>query len=145
MATEEPRRGRIAPFSGPWESSPSGNRYFFSALEKRDRAAFHGQMGMVLVLRAASVTTAVLHLYAKQMLQHRWLVHPLQRQCLEGGGHHRMGFVPGAADNPDQRISEDTRRATATAVGLLHSALTSSRSRVARCPPPPSTRRSARA
>ncbi|MBL6457288.1 ABC transporter ATP-binding protein/permease [Belnapia sp. T6] len=106
------------------------NRDFFNALENRDRGAFFGQMGLFLGLTVASMATAVFQLYVRQMLQlhwREWLVHRLQHRWLEGGRHYRMGFLPGAADNPDQRISENTRWATAIAVdmavGLVSSVL----------------------
>ncbi len=107
------------------------HRDFFDALEKRDRVAFYGQMWLFVGLAAASMATAVLHLYAKQVLAlrwRRWLVYRLQHEWLDGGRHYRLAFLPGAADNPDQRISENTRWATAMAVdmavGLVQSVLT---------------------
>lgn len=106
------------------------NRDFFNALENRDRDAFFGQMGLFVGLTVASMTTAVFALYVRQMLQlrwRRWLVHRLQRRWLEGSRHYQLNFLPGAADNPDQRISENTRWATAMAVdmavGLVQSLL----------------------
>lgn len=106
------------------------NRDFFNALENRDRGAFFGQMGLFCILTVASMATAVFQLYLRQSLQlhwRRWLVRRLQDRWLEGGRHYQLNFLPDAADNPDQRISENTRWATAIAVdmavGLLTSAL----------------------
>jgi putative ATP-binding cassette transporter len=106
------------------------NRDFFDALESRDRAAFFGQMGLFMALAGASMVTAVFQLYVRQLLQlhwRRWLVRRLQRRWLEGGRHYQLNFLEGAADNPDQRISENTRWATAMAVdmavGLISSVL----------------------
>jgi len=106
------------------------NRDFFNALEARDRAAFFGQMGTFLLLTAGSMAVAVFQLYVRQMLQLRWrewLVFRLQARWLAGSRHYQMNFLPGSADNPDQRISENTRWATAMAVdmavGLFQSAV----------------------
>ncbi len=98
------------------------NRDFFNALENRDRAAFFGQLWTLLFLVVAAMGSAVAQLWAKQMLSldwRRWLVISLQRRWLEGGLHYQLNFMPGAADNPDQRITENTRWATAMAVDLL--------------------------
>lgn len=98
------------------------NRDFFNALENRDRAAFFGQMWMFGALIIAAMVTAVAQLWARQALMldwRRWLVHRLQGRWLEGGRHYQLNFMPDAADNPDQRISENTRWATAMAVDLL--------------------------
>ncbi|WP_426957874.1 ABC transporter ATP-binding protein/permease [Muricoccus radiodurans] len=97
------------------------NRDFFNALESRDRAAFFGQMGTFLILCIASMVVAVFQLYVRQLLQlnwRRWLVFRLQSRWLENSRHYQMNFLPGSADNPDQRISENTRWATAMAVDM---------------------------
>jgi putative ATP-binding cassette transporter len=107
------------------------NRDFFNALENRDRGDFFSQLWLLLFLVLASMATAVGQLWAKQMLSldwRRWLVHSLQSRWLAGGMHYQLNFTPDAADNPDQRISENTRWATAMAVdivvGLLGAILT---------------------
>ena len=107
------------------------NRDFFNALEKRDAAASSGQFGLFLLLAGLSMAVAVSQLWARQMLAlrwRRWLVHHLQDRWLRDACHYRMGLLPDAADNPDQRISENTRWATAMAVdlvtGLLQAVLT---------------------
>jgi putative ATP-binding cassette transporter len=98
------------------------NRDFFNALENRDRGAFYGQLWTLGLLLLAAMGSAVAQLWAKQMLSLDWrrhLVHRLQTRWLHGGLHYQMNFMPDAADNPDQRISENTRWATAMAVDLL--------------------------
>jgi putative ATP-binding cassette transporter len=98
------------------------NRDFFNALENRDRAAFFGQLWTLGALLLAAMGSAVAALWAKQMLSLDWrrhLVFTLQSRWLAGGLHYQMAFMPDAADNPDQRISENTRWATAMAVDLL--------------------------
>ncbi|MGG5810341.1 ABC transporter ATP-binding protein/permease [Falsiroseomonas sp. CW058] len=98
------------------------NRDFFNALENRDRVAFFSQLWLLLFLVLAAMGTAVAQLWAKQMLSldwRRWLVHSLQSRWLESGLHYQLNFMPDAADNPDQRISENTRWATAMAVDIV--------------------------
>jgi putative ATP-binding cassette transporter len=98
------------------------NRDFFNALENRDRSAFYGQLWTLAVLLLAAMASAVAQLWAKQMLALDWrraLVHDMQARWLRGGLHYQLNFMPDAADNPDQRISENTRWATAMAVDLL--------------------------
>ena len=106
------------------------NRDFFDALDKRDHAQFLWQMGLFTVLALAGIAAAVLQLHARQTLQvwwREWQVRHLQRRLLSESCHYRLQHLEGAADNPDQRISENTRWATAMAVelalGLLHSVL----------------------
>ena len=106
------------------------NRDFFNALEQRDGDEFFRQLGVFTALAVAGIVAAVLQLHARQTLQvwwREWQVRRLQRLLLSDSCHYRLQFLPGAADNPDQRISENTRWATSTAVelaiGLLHSAL----------------------
>lgn len=98
------------------------NRDFFNALEARDRPEFYGQLWTLALLLLAAMLSAVAQLWAKQMLSLDWrrsLVHSLQSRWLKGGIHYQLNFMPDAADNPDQRISENTRWATAMAVDLL--------------------------
>jgi len=106
------------------------SRDFFNALEHHDRAAFLGQMRLFLLLAAVGIGVAVLQYQSRQILALRWrewLVRRLQARLLEGSCHYRLQFLSDAPDNPDQRISENTRWATATAVelavGLIHSVL----------------------
>jgi putative ATP-binding cassette transporter len=88
------------------------NRDFFNALENRDRVAFFGQMWMFGLLLGLAMVAAVAQLWARQALMlgwRRWLVHRLQNRWLENGRHYQLNFLPGAADNPDQRITEKPR------------------------------------
>ncbi|WP_137178005.1 ABC transporter ATP-binding protein/permease [Roseomonas sp. AR75] len=98
------------------------NRDFFDALEARDPSAFYGQLWTLLLLLLAAMVSAVAQLWAKQMLALDWrrcLVWNMQSRLLKHGTHYQLNFMPDAADNPDQRISENTRWATAMAVDLL--------------------------
>jgi vitamin B12/bleomycin/antimicrobial peptide transport system ATP-binding/permease protein len=87
-------------------------------------------MVLFVGLALAGTVAAVFQMHARQTLQvwwRDWLVRHLQGRMLAESAHYRMQFVEGAADNPDQRIGENARWATATAVelavGLLNSAV----------------------
>jgi vitamin B12/bleomycin/antimicrobial peptide transport system ATP-binding/permease protein len=100
----------------------------FDALDQRDAAAFQGQLWWFVALTLLSMAVAVGRLWARQVLAflwRRWLVLKLQGAMLTDHRHYRMEMGEGAADNPDQRIGENTRWATIMtvdlALGLLHS------------------------
>ncbi|MGG5810792.1 ABC transporter ATP-binding protein/permease [Falsiroseomonas sp. CW058] len=97
-------------------------RASFDALEARDGAAFLAQIGVFAGLIAALMAVNVGRLWSRQILGmrwRRWLVLKLQAAMLTGSRHHRMEIGQGGADNPDQRIGENTRWATAIAVDLV--------------------------
>ncbi len=105
------------------------NRAAFDALEARDGSAFMAQIGVFTVLIAGMMLANVGRLWARQAIGlrwRRWLVLRLQDALLSDGRHHRLE-QEGGADNPDQRIGENTRWATAIAVdlalGLLYAAV----------------------
>ena len=105
------------------------HRDAFDALQRGDGAAFAGQGLLFLGLAAASMALAVAQLWGRQELSLRWrhfLVRHLQARWLAGGTAWHLNHLD-AADNPDQRISENTRWATFLAVdlaaGLLQAAL----------------------
>ena len=98
------------------------HRDAFNALEQRQGDALAGQAWLFLALAGASIATAVAQLYARQMLALRWrawLVNRLQDRWLARDCHWHLGLLPGGADNPDQRISENTRWATVMTVDLV--------------------------
>ena len=106
------------------------HRAAFDALDARDAGAFLGQMavfaGLVVALMAASVG----RLWSRQAIGlrwRRWLVLKLQGAMLADGRHHRLAAEAAGTDNPDQRIGENARWATAIAVdlvlGLLYAAV----------------------
>jgi putative ATP-binding cassette transporter len=69
-----------------------------------------------------AVTAA--HLMVKRWLQRdwrAWLTDRLVGRWLDDGRHYRLLFAPGEHDNPDQRIAEDIRIATESAIALAHS------------------------
>jgi putative ATP-binding cassette transporter len=92
----------------------------FDALEAKDGGAFLAQLGSFALLIGALMAVSVGRLWSRQVIGmrwRRWLVLRLQGAMLEGSAHHRLE-ASGGADNPDQRIGENTRWATAMAVDL---------------------------
>jgi len=89
------------------------NNRFYNALQDRNWDAFVYQLGYFCVLATAFILLAVYQLYLNQWLQirwRRWLTATYLDHWLEGANHYRMQLLGDAADNPDQRISEDIRQ-----------------------------------
>ena len=94
---------------------------FFAALDRRDAASMGHQAWVFAGLVLLTMALAVAQLGARQMLAlswRRWLVRDLQGRWARDARNYHMGLLPDAADNPDQRISENTRWATAVSVDL---------------------------
>src|SRR5438067_11501615 len=107
------------------------NRDFFNSLESRDRSAFLTQMGLFALLAGATMGVAVYQTYVKQLLQlrwRRWLTAKLVDRWLAEGRYYQLGFIETGIDNPDQRISENTKHTTEQAVefslGIFERAVT---------------------
>ena len=86
------------------------NNVFYNALQDRNWNAFVYQLGYFCVLAGIYIVLAVYQLYLNQWLQIRWRRWMTQRYLdhwLSGANHYRMQLLGDAADNPDQRISED--------------------------------------
>jgi len=86
------------------------NALFYNALQDRNWNVFVYQLGYFCVLAAAFILLAVYQLYLNQWLQirwRRWLTSSYLDHWMEGANHYRMQLLGDAADNPDQRISED--------------------------------------
>lgn len=97
------------------------HRDAFDALQRQDGAAFAAQGPLFLGLAGASMALAVAQLWGRQEIALRWrhwLVRHLQDRWLAGATAWHLNHLD-AADNPDQRISENTRWATFLAVDLL--------------------------
>jgi putative ATP-binding cassette transporter len=89
------------------------NNRFYNALQDRNWDAFVYQLGYFCVLATVFILLAVYQLYLNQWLQirwRRWLTATYLDHWLEGANHYRMQLLGDAADNPDQRISEDIRQ-----------------------------------
>ncbi len=108
-------------------------RAFYNALENKDWDSFVGLLflgrtdaedgflpGFCLVA-GLFIVVAVAALYLRQLLEirwRRWLTTRMVGQWLHGRAHYQMSLVADAADNPDQRISEDVRSFVAENLGL---------------------------
>jgi vitamin B12/bleomycin/antimicrobial peptide transport system ATP-binding/permease protein len=88
------------------------NNAFYNALQERDWAAFTYQTGYFCVIAAFWVAVNVYQLYLNQWLQIRWRQWMTTRYLgdwLHEANHYRMQLLGDAADNPDQRISDDVK------------------------------------
>ena len=86
------------------------NARFYNALQDHNWNAFVYQLGYFCVLASIYILLAVYQLYLNQWLQirwRRWLTSRYLDHWMEGANHYRMQLLGDAADNPDQRISED--------------------------------------
>ena len=89
------------------------NNRFYNALQTRNWDAFVHQLGYFSVLATIYILLAVYQLYLNQWLQirwRRWMTSSYLDHWLTGANHYRMQLLGDAADNPDQRISEDIRQ-----------------------------------
>ncbi|THD66020.1 MAG: ABC transporter ATP-binding protein/permease [Bradyrhizobium sp.] len=107
------------------------NNVFYNALQERNQAVFTYQIGYFAVLAVFWITLKVYQLYLNQWLQIRWRQWMTARYLggwLHDANHYRMQLLGDAADNPDQRIAEDTQRfvdqTLALGIGLLSSVVT---------------------
>jgi putative ATP-binding cassette transporter len=90
------------------------SRDWFDSIENKDEAAFWSQLFLVFVPWAfLFITTAVVEFVVTSTLiirWRRWLTGNYVSRWLGAHTHYRMSLAGGAADNPDQRISEDINR-----------------------------------
>jgi putative ATP-binding cassette transporter len=107
------------------------NNVFYNALQERDQAVFTYQIGYFCVLAAFWIGLKVYQLYLNQWLQIRWRRWMTDRYLggwLHDANHYRMQLLGDAADNPDQRIAEDTQRfveqTLQLGIGLLSATVT---------------------
>ncbi|WP_050403704.1 ABC transporter ATP-binding protein/permease [Bradyrhizobium embrapense] len=107
------------------------NNVFYNALQERDQAVFTYQIGYFCVLAAFWIGLKVYQLYLNQWLQIRWRRWMTTRYLggwLHNANHYRMQLLGDAADNPDQRIADDTQRfveqTLTLGIGLLSSVVT---------------------
>ncbi|MGZ3281896.1 MAG: ABC transporter ATP-binding protein/permease [Xanthobacteraceae bacterium] len=107
------------------------NNRFYNALQERNWDNFVWELLFFCALAAAFIVLAVYQLYLNQWLQirwRRWMTRQYLDRWLAGGNHYRMQLLGDAADNPDQRISEDINlfieRTLTLTVGLLSAVVT---------------------
>jgi putative ATP-binding cassette transporter len=99
------------------------NRDVFNALEQRSVSGVLLQVAVFTLIFAVSIGVTAAHLLVKRRLQldwRAWLTERLIGRWMEDGRHYRLLQTPGEHDNPDQRIAEDIRIATESAIALVH-------------------------
>ena len=104
---------------------------FYNALQEKDWDGFVREMIVFCVLAAILVALQVYQLYLSQWLQIRWRNWMTTRylgEWLHDANHYRMQLQGDAADNPDQRISDDIKmfvdQTLDLSVGLLNAVVT---------------------
>ena len=104
---------------------------FYDALQAKDWDGFVREMIVFCVLAAVLVALQVYQLYLNQWLQIRWrnwMTNKYLGEWLHGANHYRMQLQGDAADNPDQRISDDIKmfvdQTLNLSVGLLSAVVT---------------------
>jgi vitamin B12/bleomycin/antimicrobial peptide transport system ATP-binding/permease protein len=107
------------------------NSRFYNALQERNWDNFVSELIYFSVLAAIYIVLAVYQLYLNQWLQirwRRWLTQRYLGQWLHAANHYRMQLQGDAADNPDQRLTEDVEqfveRTLSIGIGLLSSIVT---------------------
>jgi vitamin B12/bleomycin/antimicrobial peptide transport system ATP-binding/permease protein len=89
------------------------NRDWFNAIQNKDSAAFWSLLfGVFCFWAAIFVVSNLIEYYAESVLKirwRRWMTERYYGLWLEDGGLYRTALIGQAADNPDQRISEDVR------------------------------------
>jgi putative ATP-binding cassette transporter len=107
------------------------NNVFYNALQEKNYDVFTYQIGYFCVLATFWIGLKVYQLYLNQWLQirwRRWMTDHYLGGWLAHANHYRMQLQGDAADNPDQRIAEDTQlfvdRTLTLGVGLLSAVVT---------------------
>jgi putative ATP-binding cassette transporter len=88
------------------------NNRFYNALQEHDWTSFVRETLIFCTLATANVLLAVYQLYLNQWLQIRWRQWMTRRYLgdwLHDANHYRMQLKGDAADNPDQRITDDIK------------------------------------
>jgi len=109
----------------------SWNNRFYNALQERNWDNFVYEISYFTVLAMIYIAIAVYQLYLNQWLQIRWRSWMTTRYLtdwLDHANHYRMQLLGDAADNPDQRITDDVKlyvqRTLEIGIGLLSSVVT---------------------
>ncbi|MGE4263147.1 MAG: ABC transporter ATP-binding protein/permease [Desulfovibrio sp.] len=100
------------------------HRALYDALEQHSVQRLLVQVAVFAVILSCSLVVTAAHLMVKRWLQvdwRAWLTEQLVGDWLADARHYRLVYTAGEHDNPDQRISEDIRIATESAIGLAHS------------------------
>ncbi len=101
---------------------------FYNALQEKNWDSFVREMLVFCVLATILVALQVYQLYLNQWLQIRWrswMTKKYLADWMHDANHYRMQLQGDAADNPDQRMSDDVKlfvsQTLALGVGLLSS------------------------
>ena len=104
---------------------------FYNALQEKDWDGFVREIIIFSVLATVLVVLSIYQLYLNQWLQIRWrnwMTTKYLGEWLHDANHYRMQLQGDAADNPDQRVSDDVKlfvdRTLNIGVGLLSSVVT---------------------
>ncbi len=104
---------------------------FYNALQEKNWEGFVKETGIFCLLATFYVALAVYQLYLNQWLQirwRRWMTSHYLGEWLRGPNHYRMQLKGDAADNPDQRITDDVKlfvdQTLNIGVGLLSAIVT---------------------
>lgn len=107
------------------------NNRFYNALQEKNWEGFVRETGIFCLLATLYVALAVYQLYLNQWLQirwRRWMTSTYLGQWLHNANHYRMQLRGDAADNPDQRITDDVKlfvdQTLNISVGLLSAIVT---------------------
>jgi len=107
------------------------NNRFYTALQEKNWDGFVREIGIFCILATCYIALAVYQLYLNQWLQirwRRWLTSRYLGEWLHDANHYRMQLQGDAADNPDQRISDDVKmfvdQTLNICVGLLSAVVT---------------------
>ncbi len=98
-------------------------RALFDALEQHSVRGVLLQVAFFALIIVISIAVTAAHLIVKRWLQidwRAWLTEQLVGSWMADGRHYRLFFSVGDHDNPDQRIAEDIRIATESAIALAH-------------------------
>jgi putative ATP-binding cassette transporter len=93
----------------------SWNKFFFDALARKDQDALWFGVGLVLALATFSALAAMGLLQMRMLLQVRWrqwVTQALIVRWLSERRFYQLNVVGGDAENPEARMTEDTRLAT---------------------------------
>lgn len=97
----------------------------FNALEQHSMSGLFKQVGLLVLIFAASMGVTFMHLTVKRHLQigwRSWLTERIIGKWMHNGRHYLVTHLQTAEhDNPDGRIAEDIRIATDEAITLSHS------------------------
>jgi putative ATP-binding cassette transporter len=107
------------------------NNRFYNALQEKNWDGFVREIAVFSALATCFIALSVYQLYLNQWLQirwRRWMTSQYLGEWLHGANHYRMQLQGDAADNPDQRITDDVKlfveRTLDISVGLLSSVVT---------------------